>query len=196
MSGNEERARPTDRRARRTRAALIGAFNHLVLHRRQRRIRVADIVAEADVGRSTFYEHYRGADDIHMDALAPLFAILADAAAGHGDPVRVERLLGHFWDNRQRARESFNSRLGEKAMRLLAAQIEERLGDADLLIPRRLAALQLAEATLAPIRGWLTGEAPCTPAALATGLCRSGARLTESLGDERRPTGSDQAGGG
>src|SRR4051812_2411808 len=59
-----------DRRIARTREALIGAFNHLVLNRRQRHIRVADIVAEANVGRSTFYEHYSSADDILLQALA------------------------------------------------------------------------------------------------------------------------------
>ena len=58
-----------DRRITRTRNALIGAFNHLVLHRRQRHIRVADIVAQANVGRSTFYEHYSSADDILIAAL-------------------------------------------------------------------------------------------------------------------------------
>ena len=186
MSGNDEAA-GLDRRVRRTKAALIGAFNHLVLQRRQRRIKVADIVEQAKVGRSTFYEHYRGADDIHMDALAPLFAILADAATGNGDPARVERLLGHFWDQRQRARDSFNGRTGDKIVRMLAGQIEERLGEAELTLPPRLAALQLAEATLTPIRGWLRGEAPCTAEALAQNLCRAGAALTGALAEVSAP---------
>ena len=186
MSGNDEAA-GLDRRVRRTKAALIGAFNHLVMNRRQRRIRVADIVEQARVGRSTFYEHYRGADDIHMEALAPLLSILADAATGRGEPARVERLLGHFWDNRQRARDTLYSRLGDKAARLLAGQIEARLADASLAVPARLAALQLAEAMLAPIRGWLTGEAPCTAEALAKNLCRAGAGLTGALAEISAP---------
>ena len=50
-------AEAKDRRAQRTRAALLDAFNQLFLGRRQRRIRAAALIAEAPVGRSTFYEH-------------------------------------------------------------------------------------------------------------------------------------------
>ena len=94
-----------DRRAARTRAALIEAFNHLALNHRKN-IRVADIVALANVGRSTFYEHYKSADDIHLQAMPRPFAILADAAAGMGDEARLTGLLRHFWENRQLARTS------------------------------------------------------------------------------------------
>jgi AcrR family transcriptional regulator len=176
-----------DSRVRRTRAALIGAFDHLILSRRRRPIRVADIVAQANVGRSTFYEHYGSADEIHMAALARPFAILADAAAGAGDEAKLTGLLVHFWGNRQRARESFMGRMHDKVTRLLAAMVEERLeGEADkLAIPPRLAALQLAEAALAPIRGWVTAEAPCAAEALAGAICRCGRALREALNAER-----------
>lgn len=176
-------ARP-DRRVARTRAALIEAFNHLVLHRGKGRIRVADIVAKANVGRSTFYEHFAGAEAIHMEALARPLAVLADAAAGQGDPARLEALLAHFWENRRLARDTFAGRAGEQAARLLADLVEERLrqGGAKLEIPLRLAALQLASAALAPVRGWVLGEAPCTARALAWNLCRSGRELAAALG--------------
>ena len=170
-----------DRRVVRTRAALIEAFNHLVLSRRQRQIRVSDIVAKANVGRSTFYEHYRSAEDIHMDALARPFGLLADAAAGQGDVEKLAHLLAHFWDNRQRARESITGRSGERAGRMLADQIEARLGDAALALPKRLAAIQLAEAAFEPMRGWLLAEAPCTPAVLAASICRCGRQMRDAL---------------
>jgi AcrR family transcriptional regulator len=172
-----------DRRVKRTRAALIGAFDHLVLSGRRKPIRVADIVAEAKVGRSTFYEHYKGADDIHMAALARPFAILADAAAGAGDEARLAVLLAHFWENRQRARESFIGRIGDRTSRLLAAMVEDRLKGQEgaFAIPLRLAALQLAEAALAPVRGWVTAEAPCTAEALAGAICRCGEAIREGL---------------
>jgi AcrR family transcriptional regulator len=172
-----------DRRVTRTRTALIEAFNHLVLSRRRRRIRVADIVEKANVGRSTFYEHYKSADDIHLAALSRPFAVLADAAAGQGDAGQLTHLLIHFWENRQRARESFDGRMQDKVNRLLASMVEDRLEQAGepLVIPRRLAAMQLAEAALAPVRGWVTAEAPATPRALAEAICRGGRALTEAL---------------
>jgi len=39
-----------DRRTARTRSALIEAFNHLILNRRPKKIRVSDIIAHANVG--------------------------------------------------------------------------------------------------------------------------------------------------
>jgi len=172
-----------DRRVRRTRSALLEAFNHLLLNRRRGRIRVSDIVERANVGRSTFYEHYGSADDIHMEALSRPFAILADAAAGEGDPERLKNLLDHFWENRQRARATLSGRTGEKAVRLLTGLVEARLWDrqVELVLPRRLAALQLAEAALGPIRGWVGGEAPCTAVALAQSICRCGEQMTKTL---------------
>lgn len=170
-----------DRRIARTRAALIGAFNHLVLQRRQRRIRVADIVAEAKVGRSTFYEHYSSADEIMLEALRHPMAALADAAAGRGNLPAVTALLAHFWENRARARETVVGQLGDRVTRLLASMIEARLADRDLVIPLRLAALQMAEAALGPVRGWVLAEAPCTPEALAEAIVRSGKHLLRAL---------------
>ena len=181
-------AETMDRRAARTRTALIEAFNHLALSHRKN-IRVADIVAQANVGRSTFYEHYKSADDIHLQAMTRPFALLADAAAGMGDQGRLTSLLGHFWENRQLARTSFLGRMGDKATRLLAGMIEERLRDEaeSFSIPLRLAALQLADAALTPVRGWVMAEASCTPEALAGAICRCGAAMRGALTEASGP---------
>ena len=177
-----------DRRAARTRTALIEAFNRLALGQRKH-IRVADIVAEANVGRSTFYEHYKSGEDIHLQAMTRPFAILADAAAGLGNEERTTALLRHFWENRQLARTSLIGRMQDKVTRLLAGMIEQRLGDQaeSMTIPARLAALQLADAALAPVRGWVTAEAPCTPEALAGVLCRCGRAMRAALGRNDGP---------
>jgi AcrR family transcriptional regulator len=182
MSGNEAQSANLDRRAARTRAALIDAFNQLALNH-HKNIRVADIVALANVGRSTFYEHYKSAEDIHLQAMTLPFALLADAAAGIGDEARLTFLMQHFWENRQLARTSLMGRMHDKVTRLLASMIEERLRaeEETLAIPLRLAAIQLAEAALAPIRGWVTAEAPCAAEALAGAICRCGRALRAAL---------------
>lgn len=177
MSGNQG----PSRRAQRTRAALIGAFNRLFLGRRRGRVRVAEIVAAAEVGRSTFYEHYSGADEIHLEAFKRPLAALADAAAGCGDEGALKHVLAHFWENRKRARESLSGRFGERVARLLADMVEERLGTAALSLPPRLAARTLAEAALAPLRPWLSGEAAADPAQLAVAIRIVGERLRAAL---------------
>jgi AcrR family transcriptional regulator len=171
-----------DRRVRRTKRALIGAFNHLLLHRRRHPIRAADIIAEAKVGRSTFYDHYSSPDDVMLEALQAPFATLADAATGQGDQAATLWLLDHFWENRQRAREMFDDqRMRDRVSRLLAGMIAERLAGAPLTLPSGLAAAQLADAALAPVRAWVRGEAAAMPEAMADSLCRTGAALRTAL---------------
>ena len=172
-----------DRRARRTREAVLGAFNQLFQQRRRRAIRAADLIAEAGVGRSTFYDHYSSPDEVLLEALRAPFATLADTAAGQGDPAATRWLVEHFWENRARARELFdNVRMRDRVSRLLAEMVAERLEGAELALPVELAAAQLAEAALAPLRAWVRGEAPAPAAAMAEGLCRAGRALREALG--------------
>jgi AcrR family transcriptional regulator len=53
-----------DRRAARTRAALHTALIRLILEKDYEEISVSDIVDAANVGRSTFYVHFTGKDDL------------------------------------------------------------------------------------------------------------------------------------
>lgn len=175
----------TDRRVRRTRKALIEAFNTLVTSRRFEDIKVADIIEAADVGRSTFYEHYSGREAIHLDALARPMSILADAATGQGDANKLTSLLEHFWEKRALARSTLAGSQGRSVIRLLSDQITERLAarpGADAL-PVRLAAMQLAEGHLGLVRAWVSGEASATPAQLAPVIMRSSQAALEALFD-------------
>lgn len=166
-----------DRRARRTRHALIDAWNHLVLNKRKRDIRVADVVEQAKVGRSTFYDHYSSADELHLEALRRPFAPLADAASGYGDEARLAQILTHFWDNRQRARRTF----GDRTQRLLAQMVEDRIGEKPLSVARPIAARQLAGGAHSAIVAWLAGEASCAADSLAQAICRSGKAQVRAL---------------
>ena len=55
-----------DRRVRRTRTSVVEAFLSLVLERGYERVTVQDILDRADVGRSTFYAHYRDKEALLM----------------------------------------------------------------------------------------------------------------------------------
>ena len=70
----------TDRRIERTREALEGAFIRLIFEgRRYDRITIADLIARAGVGRSTFYEHYRNKDELLAATIRYPFAGVAAA---------------------------------------------------------------------------------------------------------------------
>jgi hypothetical protein len=52
---------------------------------------------------------------------------------------------------------------------------------ASLIIPVRLAAIQLAEGLLAPTAAWLTGDAQCSAEALALALRRTATATISAL---------------
>jgi AcrR family transcriptional regulator len=53
-----------DRRAARTRRSLHQALISLILRKGYDAITVQEIIDEADIGRATFYAHYRGKEDL------------------------------------------------------------------------------------------------------------------------------------
>ncbi len=55
-----------DRRVRRTRTSLVEAFLGLVVEHGYERVTIQDILDRADVGRSTFYAHYRDKEALLM----------------------------------------------------------------------------------------------------------------------------------
>src|SRR5687767_2197406 len=55
-----------DRRVRRTRRTLQEALTTLILDKSYERITIQDVLDRADVGRSTFYAHFRDKDDLLM----------------------------------------------------------------------------------------------------------------------------------
>jgi AcrR family transcriptional regulator len=67
-----------DRRVTRTRAALQHAMMSLILNKPYDAITIEDICATADVGRSTFYAHYAGKDDLKRRGLEGLRRQLMD----------------------------------------------------------------------------------------------------------------------
>jgi AcrR family transcriptional regulator len=84
-----------DRRAARTRKALHQALMSLILRTGYEPITVQDIIDEADVGRSTFYAHYTGKEDLLRSGFQMLRAELADAqraARAKADGSRDEPL--------------------------------------------------------------------------------------------------------
>ncbi|MCC7011677.1 MAG: TetR/AcrR family transcriptional regulator [Planctomycetes bacterium] len=176
-----------DRRVRRTQALLNAAFVELFHEQRYDEIRVRDILERAAVGRATFYEHFRGKDELLIHSMAPFFAILTDCAFETADPAALGRLLEHFRANAAAARSMFagpnSGQLLPLVVRRLGALIERRLEACDDArstseqLPRRLLALQIAEAQFALIRAWLLDAQPCATELVGAALIRTSRAL-------------------
>jgi len=71
-----------DRRVLRTRTALADALVALIRRMDYERITVEDILAEANVGRATFYAHFTSKDDLLRKSVDRLRALLVAAFEG------------------------------------------------------------------------------------------------------------------
>jgi AcrR family transcriptional regulator len=176
MGKNKARS---EKRSVHTRNALLSAFRDLILDKPYGDLTVADIVGRAQVGRSTFYEHFPGKDGLLAASIAGPFSALADTVGVNDNVPQLVELLEHFWAQRRLARELLVGASRERSVRVLVGQIERRLRialngrKAALMLPARLVAVQTAEMLLAPIVAWLIGESRCNATTLAVALRRS-----------------------
>ena len=192
MSGNDNRdSKDTDRRTQKTRKALLDSLIGLVHQRRYDEFAVGDIVDEAKVGRSTFYEHYRSKDDMLVETMGDMLAVMASVASEHATVEPLEMVLRHFQENRKFARHCFSSSAGLPVFTRMTRELE-KLIEAHLKlrqekrgvspsIPLALIATQVADGQFALIRAWLVDEQGCTPLELATAMHASAAASIGAL---------------
>lgn len=164
-----------DRRAGRTRSALERSFNELFLAEGYDEVTPARVAEAAEVGRSTFYEHFAGREDLLEKRLLRIMLPMAEAVNSDIAPPDLEPTLAHFWDNRVIARTLLAGRAGAVTMRILTAMIEERLPAhrGRLAVPTRLVAAQIAGAQLGVLEEWLSGRQRCASSTLAGALAAS-----------------------
>jgi len=92
----------TDRRIERTRTAILQAFLSLCSEKSYDKVSVIDIAERANIGRTTFYDHYTDKEDLLTSSIAEMFMGLTQ---GEEDPrdrvVPAFGLLNHIKDNAQ-----------------------------------------------------------------------------------------------
>lgn len=141
------------------RAAILEAYNRLVLKADGKTVRVSEIVREAEIGRSTFYEHFPNADSVLQEAVAVPFRFFAQASLG-GDWKRLEGLLSHFMDQAIHARSLFmDARTRDQLVGVLAREYESLLEfEPEVAQEKRWCSIQLSESNLAMVRQWIDGK--------------------------------------
>lgn len=174
-----------DRRIPRTRAMLQHALISLILKKDYEAITISDICDAANVGRSTFYAHYKNKDDLKRSGLDHLRRQLVerqrDALAANGE-IR-DRSLGFSLTMFEHARDHLDlyqalvgSRGGAIALGTirqilvdlvrgeLAVTVDEFAdGNSVGAIPRELVVQHVVGAYMAVLTWWLDGGAKLSP---------------------------------
>lgn len=125
-----------DRRQRRTREAIFGAFTQLLSQKSYNQISVQDIIDVADIGRTTFYAHFETKDYLLKDLCEELFGHIIDTAMGlpHGhyhyscgtqaDSVFLH-LLRHLQENDRNILELLSSQNNEIFLRYFKSNLKQ-----------------------------------------------------------------------
>jgi AcrR family transcriptional regulator len=170
------KATKPDRRVERTRSALLAAFGEMLLTRGYVDLSVEDIAARANVGRSTFYMHFKSREDILLKSLERPSAPLAALAARGRDAPPLAPLLVHFHGQRRLNGVIFETPVRGIWIKCLAGMIrphiesELRRTRAKPDLPPALIATVVAQAQLALIATWLGQWPQINPEAIARAL--------------------------
>ena len=170
-----------DRRIARTSATLQHALMSLILEKRYEAITIKDICDEADVGRSTFYAHYKNKDDLKRRGLEHLRSVLVvrqrDALAKPGDSRERSfgfslAMLEHARDHLAHYRALVGGRGATVALGTIRAMLSDLVRDELATtagnysaegMPRELAVQHVVGAYMAVLTWWLDGGAKLPP---------------------------------
>jgi AcrR family transcriptional regulator len=166
-----------DRRVERTRDNVVSAFRTLLFERGFAAVSVRDVITRANVGRSTFYEHFQNKEEVLHETFAPVLAPLADALAAPRVTESLRFVVQHVVAHRDLVPALLAGPARRVALRLLSDLLEQRIGTlpphrrtgTPLLAPPRAAAF-LAETQLTLIAQSLDVTSPPDADALATAL--------------------------
>ena len=166
-----------DRRVRRTRELLRSALIALILEKGYERVTVQDIIDRADVGRSTFYAHFRDKEDLLVFGLEELrTAFQPQQQANSGRTPRgtspTLAVFEHFAAHREvwqamvgkRGAEVFIRYLHRFLSELLRAQLAARAPEEETQVPLDAVVEFAVNALLGlGVRWWLENDLPYTP---------------------------------
>jgi len=174
-----------DRRIQRTRQLLHEALIALILEKGYDAITLQDILERANLGRSTFYAHYRDKEDLLLSGFQALFDAFQkeylQVASPLADPVQAGRDLSLFFFRHAGSHHGlFRAMIGEQGSKriiehtqayltqLIRSAITTRLGDRQQDLPVDLLAHYAASSFLSLLTWWLDHDLPYTPEQMDT----------------------------
>lgn len=170
-----------DRRVLRTRQLVLDALLALIREQGYDSITVQEIIDRANIGRSTFYAHFKDKDDLLIQGLNDIIHSLVaelDIAATHSalnlhlPIICVEPLFRHAEEEFKLHRAIFGSQgihiIIHRIRKHLSEHIQEKLeqlygSDPGAGMPLELLAFHLASTAMNLLRWWLDNNRPYSP---------------------------------
>ena len=164
-----------DRRSQRTRQALIHALIELLSAKHYDQITIQDIVDQANVGRATFYAHYKNKDDLLksgferiLDTLVQAIVLNEKDQCPFDTSMLFHHAQGHYELYRTLIWGSGFNLLTKEGHASLSKKIEDRFallltGKQSPSIPLSILSCSMAGALLIILKWWLENKMPYSP---------------------------------
>ncbi|MCU7723128.1 TetR/AcrR family transcriptional regulator [Actinoplanes sp. KI2] len=167
MAGNE------DRRVRRTRHSLQQALVALITERGYEKVTVQEVLDRADVGRTTFYAHFRDKDALFASCFDDLRADLErELNAMDGAPPRDPASpIGVIFEHADRNRPVYRAVGAAHLHDLLFRALRDHLAEQDTRLPVEIVAEYHASALIGVLGWWVRAGFPSGPKEMAR-MCR------------------------
>lgn len=186
MKARQSSHQRKDRRIEKTRVHLQNALISLLFERNYDEILVQDILNRADVGRSTFYTHFRDKDELLMSTTRNLHEMLRQAQSGPLPPSAkpYERIIAfsytmfaHSRDFRPLYKSLVQSQAGTLIMQSLRRMIADlvmeeskkefqRRRKATSDVPLEILIHHVASAYISVMTWWLDHDTSLSPKAI------------------------------
>jgi len=171
-----------DRRVRRTQKLLHRALMSLVLEKKYDSITIQEILDRADIGRSTFYAHFKGKDELLISGIHELRGTLESAIQSERSPSKHhEAVVGvslAMFQHASEYREVYHALLNTQGWPIFRQRLEEmvdeiirreckaeiqRVKEADSDVPVDLFVSYLTAAYFSVLTWWLGRRSRLTP---------------------------------
>ena len=171
-----------DRRQQKTRAAIFAAFSKLLAEKSYGKITVQEIIDTANVGRTTFYDHFETKDDLLKALCEELFGHIISSAAdcththglyseGNAPESVFCHLLQHLQENENNILGLLSSESSEIFLRYFKDSLNELIQkqfigqdrSANLDIPEDFLVNHISGSFVEMVLWWTRGQMKQTP---------------------------------
>ena len=169
-SRNVQKHEAPDRRVDRTRKALRDALHALVATKPYDRITLSEILSRADVGRSTFYLHFRDKDDLLASTIVDVMSVAGAPNRAAKFPEAILWFSLPMFEYHAHRRRTPHHGMGERGKTLLHGHLERAICDAiDSQVRREFRDAELIKRFVASsfvlvLNWWLEGNGKIGPA--------------------------------
>ncbi len=172
----ETPARSRDRRVQKTKASLHNALIGLAREKPYPSIVVKEILDRANVGRSTFYTHFRDKDDLLESGIYDVLRSLQDLPRRSSAPERLVAfslpLLRHIDEHRRTAgprmgregRATMHAHMEDVLTTVIADQLATAMRVSQAETPMDLVARYVASTFVLVLNQWVENDTEWTPA--------------------------------